>query len=187
VTDRRGFFSGTLGRVAREVAVRAERRFAPRRFIRPPGAAPEPEFIALCTRCGDCVAICPVHAIRLAPADAGLAAGTPMLDPAVVACVACADMPCARACGTGALVAPPDGWKGVHLGVLVLDPERCITFHGAACDVCVRTCPVGESALALDARGHPVLKTEGCVGCGMCVTACVTRPSSLALHLSERS
>ena len=33
-------------------------------------------------------------------------------------------------------------------------------------------------------RGHPVLKPEGCVGCGVCVTACVTLPSSLKLRLA---
>lgn len=165
------------------MAARAEQRLAPRKHFRPPGAASEPAFLALCTRCGDCVGVCPVHAIRIAPVDAGLAAGTPILDVAVQACVVCVDMPCARACETGALVHPADGWSSVHMGVLELDPERCITFHGAACDVCARSCPVGERALAMDDLGHPVLKAEGCVGCGVCVTACVTQPSSLKLRL----
>jgi ferredoxin-type protein NapG len=165
------------------VAKRAEERVAPRRYFRPPGAAPEPEFLALCTRCGDCVNVCPVHAIRTAPASAGLAAGTPLLEPAVTACVVCVDMPCAKACGTGALKAPADGWDRIHLGVLSLDTERCITFQGAACGVCARACPVGPEALALDDKGRPVLRPEGCVGCGVCVTSCVTIPSSLKLRI----
>ena len=181
--DRRGFFRETIGRLVREVAARTERRVAPRRWFRPPGAAPEIAFLASCTRCGDCVDVCPVHAIFTAPADAGLAAGTPILEPAAQACVVCADMPCARACETGALVVPADGWDAVRMGVLELDPERCITFHGVSCGVCARACPVGERALALDAAGRPVLKPEGCVGCGVCVTACVTSPSSLTLSL----
>src|SRR2546425_8141482 len=41
--------------------------------------------------------------------------------------------------------------------------QRCITFQGAECGVCARACPIGERALALDDRGHPVLKPEGCV------------------------
>ena len=186
--DRRGFLQETIGRLLNEVAERAERRVAPRRWFRPPGAAPEVAFVAACTRCGDCIDVCPVHAIVKTPADAGLAAGTPYIDPAMQACVVCADMPCAAACETGALVVPKDDgggiWAAVRMGVLELDPQRCITFQGAACGVCARACPVGERALAMDDRGHPVLKPEGCVGCGVCVTACVTLPSSLKLRLA---
>src|SRR6266508_5339607 len=91
--DRRTFFQDTLGRLLREVAERTEQRVAPRRWFRPPGAAPEVAFVAACTRCGDCIDVCPVHAIIKAPASAGLAAGTPYLDPAMQACVACPDMP----------------------------------------------------------------------------------------------
>jgi ferredoxin-type protein NapG len=179
--DRRGFFRETLGRLGREVARRAEERVIQRRWFRPPGAVAEVAFLAACTRCGDCIDVCPPHAIQKAPAGAGLAAGTPMLEVDRIACVACEDMPCARACETGALVLPPDGWAQVRLGVLSLDVDRCITFQGASCGVCARACPIGERALAMDKRGHPVLKPEGCVGCGVCVTACVTTPSSLAL------
>jgi ferredoxin-type protein NapG len=184
VTGRRAFFEGTIGRVLREVAGRAEARVAPRRWFRPPGAAPEAEFVTLCTRCGDCIAVCPAHAIVKAPASGGLAAGTPIIEPDLQACVVCTDMPCARACATGALVVPSDGWARVHMGVLELDPGRCITFLGTSCGVCARACPVGERALALDAAGRPVIKPEGCVGCGVCVTACVTTPSSLSLRLA---
>jgi ferredoxin-type protein NapG len=185
MTERREFLARTMGRLLREIAVRTEERVAPRRWFRPPGAAPEVAFVAACTRCGDCIDVCPVHAIVKAPATAGLAAGTPYIDPAMQACVVCADMPCAAACATGALVVPPDLWASVHMGVLELDPDRCITFQGSACGVCARSCPVGERALAMDEHGHPILKPEGCVGCGVCVTACVTTPSSLRLSLPE--
>jgi MauM/NapG family ferredoxin protein len=182
-SDRRGFFRDAVGRLLREVTARTERRVAPRRHFRPPGAAEEIAFLALCTRCGDCIAACPVQAIIKAPPAAGLGAGTPIIDPGLQACVVCADMPCAHACPTGALVAPSTGWEGLHLGVLELDPERCITFQGVSCGVCARACPVGERALALDAGGRPVIRPEGCVGCGVCVTVCVTSPSSLTLRL----
>jgi MauM/NapG family ferredoxin protein len=183
LTDRRGFLQETLGKVLQEVAAHTEERVAPRRYFRPPGAAPEMAFLASCTRCGDCIDVCPVHAIVKAPAGAGLAAGTPVIEPTLQACVVCADMPCAAACETGALVVPDDGWAHVKMGWLTLDTERCITFQGVPCGVCARACPVGERALAMDASGHPVLKAEGCVGCGVCVTACVTNPSSLKLRL----
>lgn len=181
--DRRTFLRDTLGRLAREVARRTEEKVVRRRWFRPPGARPEIEFLAACTRCAACVDVCPAHAIRSAPPDAGLAAGTPMLEPSIQACIVCADIPCAKACPTGALIPPPAGWDEVRLGVLSLDVDRCITFHGSSCGVCARACPIGERALAMDARGHPVLKPEACVGCGVCVTVCVTTPSSLALAI----
>ena len=33
--------------------------------------------------------------------------------------------------------------------------------------------------------GHPVLRIEGCVGCGVCLHACVTTPSSFELTYVE--
>src|SRR5206468_782432 len=80
-SDRRGFFREAMIQLAREVAERTEQRVAPRRYFRPPGAADEIAFLASCTRCGDCMPVCPVHAIIKAPPGAGLAAGTPIIDP----------------------------------------------------------------------------------------------------------
>ncbi|HYU37390.1 MAG TPA: 4Fe-4S binding protein, partial [Gemmatimonadales bacterium] len=88
-SDRRGFFREAMIQLAREVAERTEQRVAPRRYFRPPGAADEIAFLASCTRCGDCMPVCPVHAIIKAPPGAGLAAGTPIIDPAIQACVVC--------------------------------------------------------------------------------------------------
>lgn len=159
-------------------------KVAPPRHFRPPGALPEPGFLAACTRCGYCTEACPVHAIVSAPPAAGLAAGTPIIEPAVQPCVACEGMFCASVCPTGALVPPATGWAKEKLGDLALDEERCIAFQGIECGVCVRVCPVGPGALDLDEKGRPVIR-NGCVGCGVCVRACVTSPSSLALSLAE--
>ncbi len=72
--DRRAFFQSNLGRILNEVAKRTEERVAPKRWFRPPGAAPEVAFVAACTRCGDCIDVCPVHAILKMPARSTLAA-----------------------------------------------------------------------------------------------------------------
>jgi len=183
--DRREFFRTTLGRFAREVAERTERRVVVQRYFRPPGALDEVSFLSLCTRCEICIEVCPPRAILKAPTAAGLAAGTPMIEPTRQPCVVCDDMPCAASCPTGALVVPERKWEGYRLGRLELVPERCIAFHGVECGACARSCPVGETALALDESGRPVLKIEGCVGCGVCVRACVTTPSSLLLRMEE--
>jgi MauM/NapG family ferredoxin protein len=181
--DRRAFFRETIGRLAREVARRTERRVAPTVYFRPPGALDELPFLAACTRCGDCIDVCPPGAIIQAPAGAGFAVGTPIIDPAVQPCTVCPDMPCARACPTGALQVPERVWEGYRLARLELVPERCIAFQGVECGVCARACPVGENALRLDELGRPVIRMEGCVGCGVCVRACVTSPASLELRL----
>lgn len=182
--DRRGFLSEALKFMAREAAGILAEKVAPRRHFRPPGALPEPGFLAACTRCGYCMDACPVHAVVAAPPAAGLAAGTPILEPSVQPCVACEGMFCATVCPTGALVPPLDHWASEKLGELSLDAERCIAFQGIECGVCVRVCPVGAQALDLDGKGRPVIRS-GCVGCGVCVRACVTSPSSLALALPE--
>jgi MauM/NapG family ferredoxin protein len=182
--DRRSFFRDTVGRLVDEVARRTERRVAPHAYFRPPGAATELLFLAACTRCGDCIEVCPVRAIIKAPSGAGFAVGTPIIDPMVQPCVVCDEMPCAAACPTDALTVPERLWEGYRMARLELDPDRCIAFHDIACGVCARVCPVGEKALSLDDGGRPVIKAEGCVGCGGCVRACVTAPPSLELHLS---
>ncbi|MGD2134770.1 MAG: 4Fe-4S dicluster domain-containing protein [Gemmatimonadales bacterium] len=180
--DRRAFFRQTVGRLLREVGRRAERRVAPNPVFRPPGALDEVAFLAACTRCNDCIDVCPVDAIVKAPPGAGLSAGTPMIDPAVQPCVVCDEMLCAAACPTDALERPPKVWDGYRMAALELVPERCIVFQGVECGTCARVCPVGERALSLDRNGQPVIHAEGCVGCGVCVRACVTTPSSLKLH-----
>jgi ferredoxin-type protein NapG len=182
--SRRGFLGEAFKLLARQAGGLLAERVAPRRHFRPPGALPEAGFLAACTRCGYCLDACPVGAVVSAPAVAGLAAGTPVIDPMVQPCIACEGMFCASVCPTGALVVPADGWATERIGHLELDAARCIVFQGIECGVCARTCPVGPAALDLDDGGRPVIG-EGCVGCGVCVRACVTSPSSLILTIGE--
>ena len=184
--DRRTFFKQAFDGVLDHVARATEDRIVQRRYVRPPGALPEISFLAACTRCGECVAVCPPKAIKSAGSDGGLAAGTPYLEPDRVACVACTDMPCAAACPTDALIVPETGWAGLRLGRITFHPDRCITFQGEACAICVQACPLGPRALELDREGRPVLKLEGCVACGVCVRECPTMPSSFTFNPPER-
>jgi ferredoxin len=142
-------------------------------------------FLAACTRCGACSDACPPHAIVEVPRDGGLAAGTPQLELLIEPCIACPTMPCVAACPTGALTPPAQGWANYRIAVLEFYPERCLTFRDTPCRVCADACPIGERALAIDEAGHPVLRHEGCVGCGVCVRACVTAPSSFGFTYAE--
>lgn len=179
---RRDALRSAFEKFAEQVMQQTEERVVQRRYLRPPGALPEMAFLAACTRCGDCVKACPVQAIVKAPAEAALAAGTPYIDPLVQGCIACPDMPCAAVCPTDALTVPLHGWAGYRLGALEFVPERCVTFKNVTCNACVEACPQGEAALVIDEAGHPVLKIEGCVGCGSCLRACITSPPSFTLR-----
>lgn len=177
--DRRGFFTRGLQRAFQEAVDAFTDRVAPVSHVRPPGALPEAAFIGACTRCGACATACPVHAITLLAPSHGLAAGTPVLDVASQACVMCAEMPCAAACPTPALDLPAWGWRDARMASITIDTARCITWRDVECGICARVCPVGEDALRVDDRGHPVIG-DACTGCGQCISACVTSPSSIA-------
>jgi ferredoxin-type protein NapG len=180
-TNRRDLLRSAVGDWLERLVAQTEERVIQRRYFRPPGALPEMGFLAACTRCGACADACPPHAIIKVPSDGGLAAATPHIEPSVQPCIACPTMPCVAACPTGALSPTANGWSGYRLGVIEFRPERCITYKGSACRVCADACPVGEAALTIDEAGHPVLRAEGCVGCGVCVRVCVTTPSSFDL------
>jgi len=180
--SRREFFRESLGQWLEKAMEEAEERVSPDRWLRPPGALPEVAFLAACTRCGDCVTACPPRAIRTVPTGGGLAAGTPYLEVQRSPCVACADMPCATVCPTDALTVPPGGWARFRLGRVEFLPERCVTYRGTPCRACADACPIGERALAMDQGGHPVLRHEGCVGCGVCIRACISVPPSFRFH-----
>jgi ferredoxin-type protein NapG len=184
-STRRELLRSAVGEWLQQIVARTERRVVARRYHRPPGALPEIEFLASCTRCGACIDACPPHALAKVAPDGGLAAGTPYLDFGAQPCIACETMPCAVACPSGALVVPREGWAGYRLAELEFYPERCLTFRGTECRVCADACPIGSAALVMDEAGHPVLRREGCVGCGVCVQACVTTPSSFELGFAE--
>ena len=184
--DRRDLLKQATEKWLGSLMEQAEERIIRRHFVRPPGALPEVGFLAACTRCNACVDVCPPRAIRTAPSSEGFAAGTPYLEVELQPCISCPDMPCAAACPTGALTVPAQGWTGTKIHVLELVPERCVTFSGVTCEACAEACPVGSSALSMDGEGHPVIKAEGCTGCGVCVRACITSPSSFKLHPVER-
>ena len=74
------------------------------KFLRPPGAIDEETFIYACIKCGLCVQICPVEAIKLADSDKGLDYGTPYIDVREQACdFSCDSLQCVETCPTAVL------------------------------------------------------------------------------------
>ena len=72
--------------------------------LRPPGALDEKDFLASCIKCGQCVQVCPVEAIRLADLVDGFGVGVPYIDAREQACdFSCDAVQCVLACPTGSL------------------------------------------------------------------------------------
>ena len=78
-------------------------RVLPARVIRPPGAIPEKEFLALCVRCGECMVACPTNALQPLWGEAGLAGlFSPALTPGRGPCSPECNR-CGTTCPTGAI------------------------------------------------------------------------------------
>lgn len=72
--------------------------------LRPPGALDESDFLASCIKCGQCVQVCPVQAIKLGDLVDGFGVGVPHIDAREQACdFSCDAVQCILACPTGAL------------------------------------------------------------------------------------
>jgi ferredoxin-type protein NapG len=167
----------------------------PPRLLRPPGALPELDFAATCSRCGDCVRACPAQCIVLDESEAG---GLPHIKARTSPCVICDDLSCMKACPTGALQMVADRFH-INMGYAVADHSQCLRGEaheydqetgepintGEDCRVCVSMCPIGEKALGLDQYHGMVEVREGCTGCGVCERVCPTTPAAIYVEPTE--
>ena len=104
--------------------------------LRPPGALKTPvdeqEFFSACIKCGQCVQVCPVQAIKLADLDDGFGVGTPYIDPRQQACdFSCDGLQCVLACPTGALTHELNHPADSRMGIArLVRPEACLAVRG---------------------------------------------------------
>jgi ferredoxin-type protein NapG len=167
--------------------------------IRPPGARAEAEFLGACIRCGMCVRDCPYHILDLARAGQDIATGTPYLTARSGPCEMCDDIPCVKACPTGALDHELKDIDKARMGLAVLvDHETCLNFLGLRCDVCYRVCPLIDKAITLEPQHNartgkhtlfiPTVHSDQCTGCGKCEKACVLEAAAIRVlprHLAQ--
>ncbi|MBK8913034.1 MAG: 4Fe-4S dicluster domain-containing protein [Phycisphaerales bacterium] len=164
-----------------------DRQVGPRRQVtlpvhRPPGAVHEAAFLAGCTRCNDCITVCPVDAIVLAPARFRHAAGTPMIDPYTSPCRMCTDIPCIAACKPGVLRSD----QPLKMGVAYIERAACLAYAGSFCTVCSEQCPVPGAIELLSARPH--IRPDICTGCGVCAYVCPAPSNAIVvMPLADRA
>ncbi len=152
----------------------------PARLLRPPGAGvPDGDYLAACTGCADCVPVCPKGAIFVGAAAPDAPHAVAVILPERAPCALCTSLPCVAACPEGALKPLPSP-RQVRMGVAQIDPRVCRTFHGEACDLCLRFCPLPDEAIRF-IGGRPVVVPSACTGCGMCAAVCPERPRAVVI------
>ncbi|MBQ0720285.1 MAG: hypothetical protein KBT88_02075 [Gammaproteobacteria bacterium] len=210
--DRRDFFKSIFRNSTREVLKHADAKVnkAAQRWIRPPYATDELDFLLACTRCGDCIAACPHQVIFPLSARVGVKAmGTPALDLLNKGCHLCSDWPCVQACNEEAL----------NLTQLISSQQKTAKEFKSAEDNTDKDChnedetapslPLPKlarasinkqtclpysgpecgacetscpvpGALIWDSQ-KPHIDNAVCVGCGLCRQACIMQPSAILI------
>jgi polyferredoxin len=169
---------------------RATPRFDPSRpnpdLIRPPGSLAEPDFLARCVKCGECMKVCPTNALQPTLLEAGLeGVWSPLLNPLMGYCEFNCTL-CGQVCPTGAIrrltVEQKREWR---IGTAMFDRSRCLPYaHYQECIVCEEHCPTPKKSIwfrdveAKDRSGEartikrPFVDLKLCTGCGICVNKC---------------
>jgi len=212
--QRRRLLSGLAAGVALVPVMRSTPGFAAakdERLLRPPGSLDEEFFLSRCIRCGECMKVCPNHALHPSLGEAGVEGlWTPVLIPRLGYCETSCVL-CSQVCPTGAIweiTTKEKGWsvdlasaaKPVRLGTAFYDRGRCLPWAMATdCIVCEEWCPTSPKAIYLrpaeviDAVGtlksvkQPYLDPSHCVGCGACEHACPVqdRPAVYVTSVGE--
>ena len=206
--DRRAFFTRGAGEVAQAVTKHAAKKARDNasRWIRPPFALDELDFLLACTRCNDCADACPQNLIFPLSAKLGVKVfNTPAMDLINHGCHLCEGWPCVSACEKDALTISDLSDKGSLekdlsikekegvdlqdsennqlatrvlpiIATVTINTKTCLPYSGPECGAC-RVCPV-EGAMVWDME-KPSINTFLCTGCALCREACIVEPKAI--------
>jgi len=160
--------------------------------LRPPGALEGKHFLAACVRCGQCVRACPYDTLKLADLGDPIPTGVPYFESRITPCEMCEDIPCVKACPSGALSPALENIDDARMGLATLiDKETCLNMQGLRCDVCYRICPLMGTAITLETHRNqrtgmhavfePRVHSDICTGCGKCEHACVLEKPAIKI------
>ncbi len=188
ITDRRGFFRSAFTELTKKIAEftagTGSKPVRKRKYLRPPGAVEESLFLSRCTRCNECIKVCPHYAVRGMDSDVEHGIGTPIIIPEIAPCRLCPDLPCIRVCRDKALM-PLNDARDVRIGTAVIGSANCPDYSGngvSYCQKCYRECPLKDVAIVLE-DSRPVIQADKCAGCGICENVCVTVTSPPAVRV----
>ena len=158
-------------------------------LLRPPGVREtNADVVAFtkCTRCNECVRVCPTGGLQPAVFDAGLEGlGSPILVPRLGYCDYSCNA-CGQACPVQAI--PPlalEQKRKQVIGLAYIDQNRCIPWSDhQPCLVCEEMCPLPTKAIQLEQAQVwgpdgtsvtiqlPHVLRDLCIGCGICEHKC---------------
>ncbi|MDR3671843.1 MAG: 4Fe-4S binding protein [Holophaga sp.] len=170
-------------------------------LLRPPGARPEPDFLARCVKCGECMKVCTTNGLQPTFLEAGLeGVWSPRLVPTRGYCEFSCTL-CGQVCPTGAIqsLAPAEKaqWR---IGTAMFDRGRCLPHaHATPCIVCEEVCPTPTKAIWFEevvvhnragqavTVKQPHVDLKLCIGCGICEAKCPIsdRPAVHVTNIGE--
>ena len=187
IMDRRAFFGLAIKRISKTIVKIVDDKINERasRWVRPPYAIEEMEFLLACTRCDKCITACPYNVIFRLSAKQGMqTAGTPAMDLLNKGCHLCNDWPCVTVCESGALCfsVTEEGEKPAlkKIAHAEINKQSCLPYKGPECGACASSCPI-PGALLWD-MNKPEINSEICVGCGLCREICIVESKAITIH-----
>lgn len=159
--------------------------------LRPPGALDGSQFAGVCTRCGNCLRVCPSGIIERDVGQNGWAnLFTPVLcfenDYCREDCTRCTEV-----CPSGAIVRLSLKEKmGIQIGLPHIDMNVCLLGDDRECSVCKRWCPYDAIRYVFSETEYtlvPQIDPQKCTGCGACEAACPTEPQKAIIVLPNRA
>lgn len=140
--------------------------FAP---IRPPWSVTNEEFIAQCTRCGECLNVCETHILVKGDGD------FPELNFEHGECTFCGK--CVDICEQPIFRPKEETPWSYKISI----STGCLTEHRIECRSCQDSCPQNAIRFRLQLGGvaKPSVALESCNGCGACVASCPTKAISI--------
>ena len=134
-----------------------------RSVVRPPWSGDELAFVEACSRCSDCVGVCPEKILEKGRG------GFPQVNFSRGECTFCGD--CVRVCKSGAL---SHGVPQAPWALKARVAPSCLALNQVVCRTCGESCPEGaiRFKISIGAVAKPEIDLAACTGCGACFGPC---------------